>query len=86
MEEKAYITALGKSVLRVLDLKNFPYRMKAVKTQGCRALEDLAVGGQPNLASDLYGGLGSERREDDIFDIRIRNEDRWRMSHPHNIA
>lgn len=40
---KAYITALGKSVLHVLDLKRFPYRMKAVETQGCRVLEDIVL-------------------------------------------
>jgi DNA-binding beta-propeller fold protein YncE len=40
---KAYITALGKSVLHVLDLKRFPYRMKAVETPGCRVLEDIVL-------------------------------------------
>ena len=38
---KAYITALGKSVLHVLDLKRFPYRMKAVEVQDCKVLEDV---------------------------------------------
>ena len=33
---KAYVTALGKSVLHVLDLKRFPYRMKVVETPDCR--------------------------------------------------
>jgi len=40
-KSKAYITALGKSVLHVLDLKRFPYRMKAVEVQDCRVLEDV---------------------------------------------
>jgi len=38
---KAYITALGKSVLHVLDLRRFPYRMKAVEVQDCKVGEDL---------------------------------------------
>src|SRR5919198_2622941 len=38
---KAYITALGKSVLHVLDLKRFPYRLKAVDVPDCRVLEDI---------------------------------------------
>lgn len=38
---KAYITALGKSVLHVLDLTRFPYRMKAVDVPECQVLEDL---------------------------------------------
>ena len=40
-KSKAYITALGKSVLHVLDLKRFPYRMKAVEVQDCKVLEDV---------------------------------------------
>jgi hypothetical protein len=38
---KAYVTALGQSVLHVLDLKRFPYRIKTVNTPTCRALEDI---------------------------------------------
>lgn len=37
---KVYVTALGKSVLHVLDMKRFPYRMKAVKIPQCKVLED----------------------------------------------
>ena len=40
---KAYITALGRSVLHVLDLKRFPYRMKAVEIQDCSVLEDIVL-------------------------------------------
>jgi DNA-binding beta-propeller fold protein YncE len=40
---KAYITALGKSVLHVLDLKRFPYRMKAVDVPDCSVLEDIVL-------------------------------------------
>jgi DNA-binding beta-propeller fold protein YncE len=40
---KAYITALGKSILHVLDLKRFPYRMKAVEIQDCSVLEDIVL-------------------------------------------
>jgi hypothetical protein len=38
---KAYVTALGKSVLHILDLKRFPYRIKTVEVPECRVLEDL---------------------------------------------
>jgi hypothetical protein len=40
-KSKAYITALGKSVLHVLDLNRFPYRMKAIEVPDCRVLEDI---------------------------------------------
>lgn len=38
---KAYITALGKSILHVMDLTRFPYRMKAVPVPDCQVLEDV---------------------------------------------
>ncbi len=38
---KAYVTAVGKSVLHVMDMKRFPYRMKAVDVPGCEGLEDI---------------------------------------------
>ena len=40
---KAYITALGKSVLHVVDLTRFPYRLRAIDVPDCQALEDLVV-------------------------------------------
>ena len=38
---KAYITALGKSQLHVLDMSRFPYRMKAVQVPDCKVGEDV---------------------------------------------
>ena len=40
---KAYITALGKSVLHVVDLTRFPYRLRAIEVPDCQVLEDLVV-------------------------------------------
>lgn len=40
---KAYVTALGKSVLHVMDLRRFPYRLRAVSVPDCQVLEDLVV-------------------------------------------
>ena len=40
-QSKAYVTALGKSILHVLDMTRFPYRMKIVETPGCQMLEDI---------------------------------------------
>lgn len=40
-KSKAYITALGKSVLHVMDLTRFPYRLKAVAVPDCQVLEDV---------------------------------------------
>ena len=40
---KAYITALGKSILHVVDLKQFPYRLRAIAVPNCQVGEDLVV-------------------------------------------
>ena len=40
-KSKAYITALGKSILHVMDLTRFPYRIKAVPVPDCQVLEDV---------------------------------------------
>ncbi len=42
-KSKAYVTALGKSVLHVMDLTRFPFRLKAVEVPGCAVLEDVVV-------------------------------------------
>ena len=38
---KAYVTALGKSLLHVLDMSRFPYRVKAVQVPDCKIGEDV---------------------------------------------
>lgn len=40
---KAYITALGKSTLHVVDLTKFPYRLRAIALPDCQMLEDVVV-------------------------------------------
>ncbi len=40
---KAYITALGKSILHVVDLTRFPYRLRAIDVPDCLVGEDLVV-------------------------------------------
>lgn len=38
---KAYVTALGKPEMRVIDMTRFPYRMKTVQVPGCQVGEDV---------------------------------------------
>ena len=40
---KAYITALGKSILHVVNLTHFPYRLRAIAVPDCQVGEDLVV-------------------------------------------
>ena len=40
---KAYITSLGKSILHVVDLTQFPYRLRAIDVPDCKVGEDVVV-------------------------------------------
>jgi hypothetical protein len=40
---KAYVTALGKPLLHVIDLTKFPYRLRAIGIPDCQVGEDLVV-------------------------------------------
>ncbi len=40
---KAYVTALGKSVLHVIDLTRFPYRFRGIDVSDCQVGEDLVM-------------------------------------------
>ena len=40
-QEKAYLTALGKSELHVFKLNEFPYRLKRIEVPQCKMLEDV---------------------------------------------
>jgi len=40
---KAYVTALGKSLLYVMDLTTFPYRLRTIEVPDCQVGEDLVV-------------------------------------------
>lgn len=40
---KAYVTALGKEVLHVIDLTAFPYRMQPIPTPGCNTQENIIL-------------------------------------------
>jgi len=42
-KSKAYITSLGKSILHVVNLKEFPYRLRAIAVPDCQVGEDLVV-------------------------------------------
>jgi DNA-binding beta-propeller fold protein YncE len=42
---KAYVTALGQSVLYVMDMKKFPYRMRRVEIPACTVGEDVVFSG-----------------------------------------
>jgi len=88
---KAYVTALGKSVLHVLDLKRFPYRMKVVETPGCSVQEDI-VFSEDNRTWYLtcMGSnnviMGDARSDTPLKAIAAPLPGDPFISHPHGIA
>ena len=42
-KSKAYVTSLGKSILLVVDLTKFPYRVRTIDVPDCQVNEDLVV-------------------------------------------
>ena len=46
---KAYVTALGKSELQILDMTRFPYRLKTVDVPECKMGEDMVFSGDNTI-------------------------------------
>jgi len=88
---KAYITALGKSVLHVLDMTRFPYRMKAVAVSDCSVLEDLVLS-EDNLTWYLtcMGSnnviIGNAIKDEPIQTVAAAQPNGPFISHPHGIS
>ncbi len=82
---KVYLTALGKSELRVIDMTRFPYRMKTVEVPGCREGEDLVV--SDDNKTWYLTCMGSQRVivGDAVVDKPIKTID-LPQPYPHGIA
>ena len=88
---KAYITALGKSVLHVIDMKRFPYRLKAVEISDCKVLEDVVFSEDNKtwyltcMGSDNVI-MGNAVADQPIKTIAAALPGPPFISHPHGIA
>jgi hypothetical protein len=88
---KVYVTALGKTVLHVLDLKRSPYRMKAVEIPDCSVQEDI-VFSEDNRTWFLtcMGSstviMGDARNDKPLKAIAAPLPGDPFISHPHGIA
>ena len=90
-QSKAYVTALGKSILHVLDLTRFPYRIKVVETPGCQVLEDI-VFSQDNRtwyltcmgSSTVF--IGDARTDKPLKTVSAPAPETPFISYPHGIS
>jgi hypothetical protein len=83
---KAYVTALAKSELRIIDMKRFPYRVKTIALPNCVATEDAVVSDDNKtwyvtcMGSDkvVYGSVADDTVGGEIAGGGIK--------YPHGIA
>jgi DNA-binding beta-propeller fold protein YncE len=86
---KAYVTALAKSELRVIDMKKFPYRIKTVALPNCLAAEDAVVSDDNKTwyvtcmgtSKVVYGSVANDTVEGEI----TATGDPF-IKYPHGIA
>ena len=88
---KAYITALNKSLLHVVDLTRFPYRLRAIEVPECQVLEDLVVSEDNRTWYLTCMGSSSVIMGDAVTDrpmktVRTGNGDPVSVLYPHGIA
>jgi DNA-binding beta-propeller fold protein YncE len=90
-KSKAYITALGKSILHVVDLTKFPYRLRGVAVPDCQVGEDLVVSDDNKTWYLTCMGSSTVIMGDAVNDQPIKTvsapgpADAF-ISHPHGIA
>lgn len=88
---KAYITALGKSLLHVVDLTHFPYRLRAIPVPDCQVSEDLVVSEDNRLWYLTCMGsstviMGDAVKDAPIKTIRAADPAAAFILYPHGIA
>jgi len=90
-KSKAYITALGKSILHVVDLTQFPYRLRAIAVPDCQVGEDLVVSEDNRTWFLTCMGsstviMGDAVKDQPIKTIRAAEPAAAFILHPHGIA
>jgi DNA-binding beta-propeller fold protein YncE len=88
---KFYVTALGKSILHVVDLTKFPYRLRAIDVPDCQVGEDLVVSEDNKTWYLTCMGsnnviMGDARLDKPIKTISATNSAGATILYPHGIA
>src|SRR5215216_2199179 len=90
-KNKAYVTALGKSILHVIDLKRFPYRVTAIEIPDCQVLEDVAFSeNKKHWFLTCMGSsnviMGDAKTDKPLKTIAAPDSGNPFISHPHGVA
>lgn len=88
---KAYITALGKRVLHVVNLTKFPYRLRAIDVPDCQVGEDLVVSEDNQIWYLTCMGsstviMGDARTDKPVKTISADDPAAATIRYPHGIA
>jgi hypothetical protein len=88
---KAYVTALGQSILHVVDLTKFPYRLRAIDVPDCQVGEDLVVSEDNRTWYLTCMGsstviVGDARVDNPIKTISATDPTAATILYPHGIA
>ena len=84
-QSKAYVTALGKSELRVIDMKKKPYAIKVVDVPGCSVGEDIVFSGDNKKWYLSCMGTQTMVVGDAVADKPVKNV-KVGAPYPHGIA
>lgn len=82
---KAYLTALGKGELHVMNMKEYPYRLKKVSVPDCKMGEDIIL--SPDNKTWYLTCMGSDMvYVGDVATDKIRTTFKTKAPYPHGLA
>jgi len=84
-QQKAYVTALGKSVLHVFDLNQFPYRLKRIDLPDCNMGEDV-IFSEDNKTWYVTCMMSTRYIEGDVATDKVKRIVKLPDSYPHGLA
>ena len=84
-QRKAYVTALGKSVLHVFDLNRYPYRLKRVDLPDCKLGEDV-IFSEDNKTWFVTCMMSARYIEGDVATDKVKRVVKVPDSYPHGLA
>lgn len=84
-QRKAYLTALGKSVLHVFDLNRYPYRLQAIDLPNCVMGEDV-IFSEDNTTWYITCMMSARYIEGDVATDKVKRVVELPDSYPHGLA
>jgi len=84
-QRKAYVTALGKSVLHVFELNRYPYRLKRVELPNCKLGEDV-IFSEDNKTWRVTCMMSARYIEGDVATDKVKRVVKVPDSFPHSLA